>query len=102
MTSLGKNQTFDLPTWNGESGHRYKIFRSKLIWIKASTQDDKLNLLAPKVIERFTGHVSKLFEDADPAYYRVPEGIDRLVEFLDRKFGEATDIELTTSARSFF
>ena len=101
MKHLGSKE-FDLPSWNGESGYKYRLFRTKLIWIKAATAENKLEILAPKVIERFTGPVAKLFEDADPNHYRHAEGIDRLVEFLDQKFGEATDVELTTSIRSFF
>ncbi len=60
------SKEFDLPPWNGEGGYKYRLFRTKLIWIKAATAANKLELLAPKVIEKFTGRVAKLFEDADP------------------------------------
>jgi hypothetical protein len=53
------SKEFDLPSWNGESGYKYRLFRTKLIWVKAATAENKLELLAPRVIERFTGPVAK-------------------------------------------
>ena len=74
-----------IPSFNGQQGDSYRRWKSHINWIKAGTQDDKLNLLAPKVIQHFKGEPAEYFMEKDTSVFRTSEGLDKLFAILDER-----------------
>lgn len=92
-----------LPLFWGESGEKYRSWKASILWNAAACTDDKQRLFAPKVIARcLRGDPQEYFRDQDIEVFRHANGIERLFEILDSKYGTFAEVELSSVVRSFF
>ena len=92
----------ELPRFLGQTGDQYRRWRAKVQWLLAGTPDDKRKLLAPLIIERFTGEPAEHYSEVDPTPYRVDRGVEILLNELDAKYGTFSEIELSRQVVQFF
>ena len=90
-----------LPVFGGETGEVYRRYRAQVRWLQAGVPDDRQHLLAPLLIQKVTGEPAERFRDQDPAHYRVPEGLERLLTALDADYGDFAEAELATTTLDF-
>ena len=95
-------EEWQIPIFNGQQGESYRRWKSRIQWVAAGTADDKLNLLAPRVIQKFRGEPAEFFMEKDVSEFRKPNGLEALYKLLDERYGSIAEIELTAVVNDFF
>ena len=93
---------WQVPPFWGQTGEKYKAWRARVVWAAAATADAKQNLIAPQIIQGFSGDPEELFRDKDPAEFRHDKGLDKLLSILDARYGDYAEIELCSHVITFF
>ena len=91
-----------IPIFSGQQGESYRRWKARIQWVAAGTPDDKLSLLAPRVIQNFRGEPAEFFMGKDVSEFRKPTGLDALFKLLDERYGSIAEIELTAVVNDFF
>ena len=95
-------EDWKIPSFHGQQGESYRRWKSRIQWVAAGTADDKLPLLAPRVIQQFTGEPAEFFMDKDVSEFRNWWGLESLFQILDERYGSIAEIELTGVVNDFF
>ena len=98
---MAKLETTQLPTFGGETGEAYRKYRAQVKWLQAGVPADRQHLIAPLLIQRFTGEPAERFRDQDPAQYRDVDGLNRLLTVLDADYSDYAEAELATTTLEF-
>ena len=91
-----------IPIFSGQQGESYRRWKARIQWVAAGTPDDKLSLLAPRVIQNFRGEPAEFFKERDVREFRDKDGLEVLFELLDERYGSIVEIELTNVVNDFF
>jgi hypothetical protein len=91
-----------IPVFRGETGEKYRIWRSKILWLASGTPDDKRHLLASNIISKFEDAPANEFRSQDPMKFRTPNGVELLLQMLDQAYGDFADAELSQTCLNFF
>ena len=80
--------------YGGETGHHYVTYREHVRWLSASIEDEKLYLLAPRLVGMLTGPAKNLMKKYDPDDFRKCDGVDKLLKILAENFHVMEETEM--------